>query len=331
VKQIALPGIGEFWYGDYKEPFEQLEGAVPGHPVGVLLKDDDGKPVCAYCGKAFDNLGQHTRHTHGLHAREYKDAVGLLHKSALVSERLRAASIRGSQLRRIKYGAPKIAPRRQTASELAMARHAAHWSPEILNRTGRCYAQVLATARAVQREHGRVTRHLMHRRGIYDRTIEVYFGSWQHLQRLLGVPEQRRQWTRQELLVGLRSLAEKLGRTPAQSDLRRYGLPTDKPYRRTFGSYAAACEAAGLPVNIPVPAEGDEAIRALNAYAVTGTFKKAAAISSVGSPAIAKLFARYGCPYPPFGGNPQIARARREWAAEMARRLAGTASESAAA
>ena len=89
MKKIAVGDLGEFWYGDYKEPFEQLEGAVPGYPVGVVLKDDDGLLLCAYCGKVYKNLGNHSAKTHGMSASEYKDEVGLLRKSALVSEQLR--------------------------------------------------------------------------------------------------------------------------------------------------------------------------------------------------------------------------------------------------
>ena len=89
VKKIAVGDLGEFWYGDYKEPFEQLEGAVPGYPVGVVLKDDAGLLLCAYCGKVYKNLGAHAAKTHGLSAKEYKDETGLLRKSALVSEQTR--------------------------------------------------------------------------------------------------------------------------------------------------------------------------------------------------------------------------------------------------
>jgi hypothetical protein len=323
MKKIAVGDLGEFWYGDYKEPFEQLEGGVPGHPKGVVLKDDDGKVMCAFDGKTFDNLGQHVRHKHGMHAADYKREVGLLQKSALVSERVRQAQSRGSLLRMRKNPAMPFKPGWNRGTKVA-AKQETRWTPEFLNKTGTCYQQVLATGRAVLREHGRITSPLMKARGIYETRIVAYFGTWQKFAELVGAPPMRRVFSDAQMLDALRNLATQLGRTPSQSDMRRYGLPSSDAYRDHFGSFSEACRKAGLDPNLPMVADEEETIRALVAYATTGSFKAAARATTIGSPQIASIFARYGCPYPSTGGNHEVHQMRREWAADMARRLAGT-------
>lgn len=324
MKKIAVGDLGEFWYGDYKEPFEQLEGGVPGHPVGVVLKADDGKLLCAFCGKTYENLGQHARHSHGLHAVDYKREVGLLKKSALVSERVRSQMAAGS-LRAARRQGFGNAAWRQRYPTVTSAGSSWQRLPEQLNKTGRCLAQVLASGRAEVRERGYLSSHRMRLRGITQGVVERYFGTWEAYRQAVGAPRGRRVWQSSEMLLALRSLAATLGRTPTQSDMRRYGMPSASAYIDHFGSFADACRRAGLDPNLPVAMTEEIELQVLTAYATTGSLSKTAALVPVGLPAVRALFARYGFPYAPEYRGP----GRREWAAEMARRLAGTEDQAA--
>ena len=139
VKKIAVGDLGEFWYGDYKEPFEQLEGAVPGYPVGVVLKDDAGLLLCAWCGKVYKNLGAHSAKTHGMSANQYKDEAGLLRKSALVSEQTRMMnSAQGFRLRAAGiFRTPTLEDSRRAAWQGGSAVANRERPAEALNKTGR--------------------------------------------------------------------------------------------------------------------------------------------------------------------------------------------------
>jgi hypothetical protein len=52
------------------------------------------------------------------------------------------------------------------------------------------------------------------------------------------------------LIEELQNLANKLGRTPSISELKLYGLPSERTYRRYFGSYVNACKLADLELNM---------------------------------------------------------------------------------
>lgn len=243
MKKIAVGDLGEFWYGDYKEPFEQLEGAVPGHPVGVVLYEDDGgKPgnlLCAYCGGTFENLGTHVKPKHGLSTREYKEEVGLLQKSALVSERLRNTRS-ATQLRMIRSGKYDPTQHRFTKG-FKPAPHRTRdgrIKPEFLNKTGRCRSQVVQVARSIRQRTGRISEKELRRHGIYMNTVKRYFGTMNGLRIEAGMPPvaKRHSYSAFELKQSLWALAQSLGRTPTQSDCRRFGLPTQKVFAREFGS-----------------------------------------------------------------------------------------------
>lgn len=320
MKKIAVGALGEFWYGDYKEPFQQLEGGVPGHPQGVILKDDEGKLMCAFCGGTYHQLGSHAAHKHGLKAAEYKAEVGLMNSSALVSEKVR--------LRMVAHGV-----RRQANGELRRAappstrglKLPSPWNTEeALNKTGRCYAQVIAVAQTIEREHGRITSRRLADHGINWPTLRRYFETVDELAKAAGGTSvgPRTDWSDTELKTALRSLAMRLGRTPSRSDIRRYGLPGATTYVRRWGSYAKACQAAGLDANLPSPGTASpfDQVAILTAYATTGSSDTAGRSLGISSSAVLNALHRYGFPFPPFYKGP----GRKEWAAEMARRLAGT-------
>ena len=331
MRKIAVGDLGEFWYGDYKEPFEQLEGGVPGHPVGVVLKADDGKLLCAYCGKTYANLGAHAYWTHKMKTGEYKESVGLLSKSALVSESLRLNSSRTAQ--RVGFGAYPEHGGSYKGTQRGLGDANGSRKPERLNKTGTCYAQTLAVGRTVLRETGRLSERALRRHGIYSTVIARYFGDMDGYRKAIGMEPVnfQRDWSRDALLTGLRNLALDLGRTPTASDMRRFGLPGRRPYLRVFGSWVEAYRQTGLQPNLPTPDSRDLVVSMFVAYATLGTITKTARHLHINRKRVEQEFARYGAPFTEYADGPggryagTSSTKRREWAAEMARRLAGTA------
>lgn len=54
-------------------------------------------------------------------------------------------------------------------------------------------------------------------------------------------------WTNDDLIAGLRALAEQLGHTPNAEELAQYQLAATYPtYQKRFGTYRRACELAGI-------------------------------------------------------------------------------------
>lgn len=60
---------------------------------------------------------------------------------------------------------------------------------------------------------------------------------------------QLRVWTEDSLTAHLRSLADRLGRTPSQHDVNRHSPPSHMSFVRRFGSLRNAQRAAGLTPN----------------------------------------------------------------------------------
>lgn len=316
MKKIAVGSLGEFWYGDYKEPFVQLEGAVTGYPQGVILKADDGKLLCPYCGKTYDNLGVHAARTHGLKKRDFKSEVGLLQSSALVSEKARQAHIR-TALRLSVQGRLHQANGGYKAREDRLSPN----PPERQNKTGRCRAQIMTVARQLDRQ-GKLTYRELRRYGIGQELIERWWATLSALKMDLGSRKPTRLYSDAELLAAFRNLAAELGRTPSVSDLRRYGGPSLQAFKTRWGNLGNTAEAAGLPRmprGVP-PNASDEAI--LMAYALRPNVDHVARVLQTGNFTVRRALHRYGFPFPP-GSQDHIARS--EWAAEIVRRLAGVA------
>jgi hypothetical protein len=334
MKKIAVGDLGEFWYADYKEPFVQLEGAVPGYPQGALVYEPDTlKLLCPYCdgGRSFDNLGRHVG-VHGMTAKSYKREVGLPQKAALVSERGRSQRIReglrakanGTTMRAL--SAIKVSGAGTEASKRSFLERGGHQTSEQHNRTGKCAAQILAVAQQLHRERGRVTVAGLQSHGIGRHIVETTFGSHDALVAMVGSRRGKKvAWTRREIIMLLKGAASQVGRTPAASDLRRYGLPDATIIARHFGSYAQACRAAGLDPNLPIPNDDNFDGLALAAYATFGDTHSAADHLHVSHRRVSAVLARWGFPFPlvPFGGGRAANRSdRKAWAADMARRLA---------
>lgn len=62
------------------------------HPVNPLPKkgeieyDNEGRPICHICGRAFKKLASHAYYRHNINAYEYKEKFGLNNSQGLISE-----------------------------------------------------------------------------------------------------------------------------------------------------------------------------------------------------------------------------------------------------
>jgi hypothetical protein len=328
---------GEFWYDGYKEPLVQLDSGFPGQPQGVQLKAAGSDQLaCAFCGKAYHNLGIHAARKHGLKAPEYKREVGLLQKSALVSETTRmrntAHALRVARTSRFGHGdrARAVAASKAALVSLRKFGHGKA-SPEARNLGGHCYAQVIAVAREVQRQYGKITDARMRRHRIHGAIINTYFGSWENFLRHMNETVQRsgREWRDDDLLTALRSLAEELGRTPTVSDMKRYGLPWRQTYKEHFGSWQAACERAGIPWRgnggMPRPYTEEEDIAVLSAYAILGSIYKVGRKLQISTERAGAILGRFGIGSlnSAFGHSEPQRREQMALAATVAARIAG--------
>jgi hypothetical protein len=333
VKKIAVGDLGEFWYGDYKEPFVQLEGAVPDYPQGVVLIEPATlKLLCAYCGKSKDNLGTHAK-VHGMTAREYKESVGLLGKSSLVSEKTRQKMVAHS-LRRAARGELSSGfvqwQGKANGGRRARGKANGRWRPEHLNKSGRCFAQVIATIVSLMVEHGRVTTTHLHKKGIGKPTLDAYGG----LPRLIELAGARgtgyRNWTDAELLQALRDLDKDLGYAPGMSDMARFGMPGVGTYVRHFGSWSRALLRAGLTPRVPIPVDGEEEIAILSRYSREGSVDRVSQSLNRAESTVSAVLHRYGVPLLHGRWNGRDRKEAMQWAATVARRLAGMPDEVAA-
>lgn len=319
-RKIAVGDLGEFWYGDYKEPFIQLEGAVPGYPRGVLLKDDQDRPLCAYCGRTFDNLGKHTQARHGLTATQYKDEVGLLQKSALVSEKGRQDRI-AARLRNPE-SVLRLLSHRRSHPETSRQRIGQR-TEEFRNKTGTCREQLLARAKVVA-QSGPLTQKRLMAYGIRSPQVARYWGTLDALREAVGRYEGRhRPWKDADLREALTSLAADIGRVPSDSDLRRFGLPAFATFVRHFGTWADALRTAGLDPRMLIPDGHDLDVSILTAYAIHGSAVLAARQTHVDRSRVWATLHRYGFPFPIYGQRFNGVE-RRAWAADMVIRLTGT-------
>lgn len=329
-EQIAI-GDGTY-YANYKEPFRQLEGAIPGYPLGELPYDVESKLLCPYCQpeRTYHNVGSHIAKKHGLTSDEFKTEAGLNQGTALVSEQTRLRNSAAAIKREFGKGGGG-AFSSEDAAKGGQLGGKGRRTARALNARGCCFDQVLATARRVKREKGRVTETLLRKEGINERIVAMHFGSWEAFLVRLGEDPQRSGVRRKDtdLMIDLRSVAEALGHTPTVSDMRRYQMATRGTYEKHFGSWAKACKKAGIEPNVPSmwltrapSAEEDGAV--LAAYAVTGSYAKAAARLSMSGERAIGILMRYGIG--PVNGNTVNSGLRRrqmELAAKISRRIAG--------
>lgn len=64
-----------------KHPINQIP------PKGQMIYDNEDRPICHICGRAFNKLGQHVFNRHGMSADEYKELFELNRNVGLTSNK----------------------------------------------------------------------------------------------------------------------------------------------------------------------------------------------------------------------------------------------------
>jgi len=338
VRQIC--GV-DFVFPDYKEPLVQLRGLpdrpdlvpVEGYKRGTLpYALADGRLSCAFCdpskrrpngrvtlSSGWHVLAPHLRTAHGMTPQEYRDRIGLLRKTRLVSASHHARahkSALGVQARTEFWLHSR--DRGQPTDGRGV--------PEDLNKRGVCRDQLIAVTKKVAKDNGgKVRKADLHRQGVWDTSIRRFFPSMRVLCAEAGVAYAGKpEWTDVEMLRAFRELAERLGRTPTQEELGGANrTPSNCTYQARFGGLNEVCRLLGLPSNSPRPITFGDEIDILNRYAQGATMNAVALATHRQRSAISQVFARYGVPvYAPGGGHEAERRKARAWAAEIAQRLA---------
>jgi hypothetical protein len=57
--------------------YVQVEDGIEGYFKGWVLKNENGQPMCAFCGYCFDDLIPHIAAAHRMTGRTYREQVGL--------------------------------------------------------------------------------------------------------------------------------------------------------------------------------------------------------------------------------------------------------------
>lgn len=234
---------------NYKEPFMKFEGGF-GYQGVLLFDGKTDKVQCHLCGAWWDNLSWHIRREHHMTSAEYKDKVGLLRSSCLLSESARAKLLRNIEVRKKNL----VVGRKKTEEQIAKIKETFRrtaLSREYQNRRGTCPAQLIERLRKQAKETGRIP---TTQTTPYYETLVHVFGSFNNAMERAGfialkVGQNRYHATksdmeRDDLIQELRNFKEAHGRYPTSSDCKRKILTGDSVYRRIFGSFRQGLEAA---------------------------------------------------------------------------------------
>lgn len=112
-----------------------------------------------------------------------------------------------------------------------------------------CRAELLSELQRLADELGRTPRTKdMNQEGKYSQQpYRTKFGSWNDALLAAGLePNQRKNPSKDKLVSALRCVADELGRTPTQSDIRHHSKFSVRPFNTEFGAISFAVEAAGM-------------------------------------------------------------------------------------
>ena len=355
--RTAMIGGQEFVIDPYKEPLVQLPGAIKGYMRGTLpYAVSDGRLPCAFCDPGlprrktrgglgrdvpndhlYHNLSLHVRLAHGLSPREYRDRIGLLTKTKLVSAALSSTISANVPTRFVAYAkehGSEAAARGRAAFRRPVHDVRLEWgaTPERLNKLGVCRDQIIAAVRAAAKANdGKVRQADLVRMGIWGSSIRRFFPDMRAVCAAAGVAYAGKpNWTDAEMLRAFRDLADKLGRTPTQKEMgSRFGMPSNCTYQTRFGGLSEVARRAGLPTNLPIPITFGDEIEILNRYAIGQNLADIAHAIRKWPPLVSAVVTKYGVPVVA-GGSHAKRQEARAYAATIARRLAGMPDEATA-
>lgn len=236
---------GYVTFYNYKEPLIEFKGGF-GY-VGALLFDGETDQIqCHICGEWFGQLAPHINRAHSVNASKYKETVGLLQSTALISETMREKLISSGLDKRLQN--LRIRGRKTQAEKDKISRgmKEAWKKAELQNIRGTCPAQVLDRMEKIYKEKG--DKLVMKDFDNFRQLINRNFGSVKEACKLAGIPYrepgQNKSYANRvkirrnddELLDAIRTFKTVNKRLPSYSDMRRALLPSESLYRRRFGT-----------------------------------------------------------------------------------------------
>lgn len=234
---------------NYKEPFMQFDGGFGFR--GVLLFDGSTDTVqCHFCGEWVANLSPHLHREHNMKAKDYKERVGLLQTTCLLSETGRTKLLRNIEIRK-KNLAPGKPKTEEVKEKIRKTSRANADKPERQNLYGTCPAQLCERLRKLSHKLGRSP---TIRECTFAETVKRVFGSYNEGIRRAGLQARKigenaehatfrpsKRYTDEQLLQFLRDFKEQKGRYPHASDFaRKFMMVSYGTYSVRFGSWSEA-------------------------------------------------------------------------------------------
>lgn len=243
-----------------QEPFMEFKNGFGFQ--GVLMHDDvEDKVQCHLCGKWFDNLGQHIRHSHNETPDEYRMRVGLSLRTGLCSKRLSEAHRRVAAKMYKRRASGLIAASRKNRTRRSVKRARYHRqnpssSMQFKNSRGLCDLQIAARYEIVKKIAGHIPtigdlkRHDKKLCGVLMQRHGGRINDWRKKmgEKKLS-PNEYRMFPDLDLVAILRKARTTLGHVPRPTDFstkRPKGWPCFSVIYRRFGSWRAALRMAGI-------------------------------------------------------------------------------------
>jgi hypothetical protein len=244
--------------------------------LGALEFDPEDDTVrCHECGAWFKGLARHLGAVHGIKSREYKLKHGLKLNSGLVAESTRAKLIKHmvteySRPARRKASLCNPLNRKKALKARAKIKTSVRSGkklgiPAYENLHRLCAKQLVEKIKTVQisMEKTPTTREL-EEHGVSRSAVMFHFGSHDKALKAAGMEDgiiaRAPRYTDEQLLEFLRNVVLMKNRLPSRSDYRRGLIPNQDTYRRRFGSWSNAIQAAGYVApkkwakwNLPLP------------------------------------------------------------------------------
>lgn len=211
---------------NYKEPLMRYEGGYGF--VGALVFDGESDRVqCHLCGEWFKYLPSHLAKEHNMKSAQYKEEVGLLRTTALISESLREKLILrglGKRIRNLKSRKGK-GHTEEAKMRISRTLRENATKDEYVNLKGTCPAQLIDRIQRMYREDPKNWR-IKKLEGMRLSINRVY-GSVRKACQIAGVPylESGRNWTSRKvhteegMVAYVRQFLIAYGRNPTREDM----------------------------------------------------------------------------------------------------------------
>lgn len=169
---------------NYKEPLMRFTEGY-GYVGALVFDGKTDKIQCHFCGEWLGSLPHHLRREHNMTASEYKERVGLLQTTALISESARAkliASGLDKRLQNLRRGG-KMSQEQKDKIRATCIKNGN--KPEQMNLHGTCPAQLIDRMQKIAKEKGENLR--MRDFDSFNETIIKTYGSIKNACEIAGI------------------------------------------------------------------------------------------------------------------------------------------------